>query len=103
MCFETPCRAHTVDVAAVRCNLATQLNVNGYRNAIACTSQDDCDVDFHDITVATGFASMLRPHKTQDTGLKMRTDKYVSAVMDDIKAKLLVESKNWKESATGVQ
>jgi hypothetical protein len=33
----------------------------------------------------------------------MRTDKYVSAVQDDIKAKLMVESKRWQEIATGVR
>ena len=102
-CFETPYRPHTVDLATVRSDMATKLNVNSYRNGVACTSQDDCDVDFHEIPVATGRAAVSARHKTADVGLKMRTDKYVSAVQDDIKAKLMVESKRWQEIATGVR
>lgn len=103
VCFETPCQPHTIDLAAVRSSLETKLNINSFRNGVACTSQDDCDVDFHEIPASTGRVAVSARHKAADVSMKMRTDKYVSAVQDDIKAKLTVESKRWQEVATGVR
>jgi hypothetical protein len=103
VCFETPCQPHSVDLAAVRSSLETKLNVNSYRNGVASTSNDDCAIDFHAIPSSTGRVAVSANHRAADVSMKMRTDKYVSAVQDDIKAKLTVESKRWQAMATGIR
>ena len=101
-CFETPCQPHTIDLAAVRASLETKLNVNSYRNGVACMTENDCAVNFHEIPVSTGRVAVSARHQAADVSMKMRTSKYVSAVQDDIKAKLVCDGMRWKDVATGV-
>ena len=100
-CFETPCQPHTIDLAAVRASLETKLNVNSYRNGVACMTENDCAVDFHEIPVSTGRVAVSARHQAAGVSMQMRTSKYVSAVQDDIKAKLVCDGMRWKDVATG--
>ena len=88
-----------VDVDAIRTGLAISMNANAFQMGITAVAQDDCAVDFHTVPIATG--RVTTSHTAEAVGLKMRTDKYVSAVSGDIKAKLLSQRRAWVKNATG--
>tara|TARA_B110001452_G_scaffold154835_1_gene128812 strand:- start:319 stop:2457 length:2139 start_codon:yes stop_codon:yes gene_type:complete len=88
-----------VDVDAIRTGLAISMNANAFQMGITVVAQDDCAVDFHTVPIATG--RVTTSHTAEAVGLKMRTDKYVSAVSGDIKAKLLLQRRAWVKNATG--
>ena len=90
-----------IDVLAIREGLATSMNANGFQMGVSCELHDDCGVDFHAVPVATGRVTMS--HTAEAVGLKMRTDKYVSAVSGDIKAKLLHQRNAWITTQLGPQ
>ena len=88
-----------IDVLAIRTDLATSMNANGFQMGVGCVGQEDCSVDLHCVSAATGRVTMS--HTSEAVGLKMRTDKYVSAVSGDIKAKLLAQRNAWNKTQLG--
>jgi len=94
--------AETVSAAAleaIREQLATALNVNCFQMGISSLAFDDCRVDFHAVPAATGRVTLSQT--AEPVGLQMRTNRYVSAVSEDIKAELKAARNAWVQRQLG--
>lgn len=87
------------ELKAIREELETSLNVHSFKMGISSLAFDDCRVDFHAVPASTGRVTLSQT--AEPVGLQMRTNRYVSAVSEDIKAELKAARTAWVHRQLG--